>query len=1203
MLSVLPDAIVTTLGTSVTIHVLANDSGGDLTVTSFSNPAHGNVIFNSDQSFTYTPTAGFVGTDSFAYTVRDAQGTPSGAEVTITVAPNDGATRATDDYIEMIAGGNAIIPVLSNDLTATGSLRLIAISVPGHGAANVLASQSIRYVPQSGFVGIDSFTYTVIDQAGTTTSAIVTVKVLAENRPPLAKGDAFTLEAGQTTVLAILGNDSDADGDPLQVVSYTMPSHGSLAFNPDKTFSYTPDAGYQGADQFTYTIRDNRGASASASVLLTIVETAEQPTAADDHVVTEAGVPVAIDVLGNDGLPAGQEIRIVAVTLPFKGKLVFNPDGTITYTPNMGFVGFDDFTYTIGNDRGGTSKATVVVEVQPASVTESYANGYGYRRRIVMPAQAPDAGIVEDVVVMVSEQGTWLKSAAHGGKVTYPDGADIRFEDMQGNKLDHEIESYDPESGTLLAWVRLPSWALASQIQIFLFYGKSSVAQSEANAAGVWQSYLVRWRFPDGSDATGQGRNLVPEGVTSDTLLGTAARFDGAGSFSLPGTPWLEGLSAITMQALVKSDTSMPGTSNGILVQGTPDSTDWRAGITLSYVGQTSSGTPNVVHAKVHCSDGVAFALSSANRQTVDRQLIHSAWSAGDAPELYLDGVRDSLSRSEGRSGATSVTGPLYLGAGWEGLIDEVRIIDRKLPADWVAFEARNMLTPELSYGVAQEETTATAEAPLVAVPFVATTTAGKAVDLDVLSQSTLVNPGVTLSLVNLSQPQNGIATVVEGSVRYTPNAGFTGDDQFTYTLGDGAISATGRIAVTVATVQSPSTPSHDTGVSLPPALRTVNVSNGSQLAAALSNAQAGDHIVLANGSYGGGFMISGKSGTAEKPIVIRAANLLKATLGGEVQTCLTVSGGAHVWVHGLNFTGYILNGISFSGQRHKFLRCRFADYGRSTYWTRSHGLTTNGRTDFCEIGYCRFENPRTFHTWNSGDPQWPQWRWGFRAGGYLETDAAYDLTITRCHFANFPNTISSNYASDQSEGIEVAATGLFVPTRMVVSYCLFENMPWSEGAMIDCKGGDQGVVEYCTFVTSNMRAIDLRQCRQWTVRHNWCENTTGISVYGPDHILIGNKIVGVGSILLLRGNGDNSRFGNATVSNCLLRCNVGPLRIGLDYSSAPLTYLPTGVQVDGHDGTVSIQSGSGVSQNPGYSCPPNQAFKLTAAEVGPGVL
>ena len=384
-----------------------------------------------------------------------------------------------------------------------------------------------------------------------------------------------------------------------------------------------------------------------------------------------------------------------------------------------------------------------------------------------------------------------------------------------------------------------------------------------------------------------------------------------------------------------------------------------------------------------------------------------------------------------------------------------------------------------------------------------------------------------------------------------------------------------------------------------PEALRTVNVSSAGGLTAALADAQAGDHIILADGSYGGGFTISGKSGTADNPIIIYAANLLQATFGGDVNTCLTVSGGAHVWVHGLNFTGYILNGIVFSGQRHKFLRCRFADYGRSTSWTRSHGITSNERTDFCEIAWCLFENPRTLHTWNSGDPQWPQWRWGFR-GGYQASTASYDLTITRCHFRNFPNTISTDYRSDQSEGIEVAATGLFVPTRMTISYCLFENMPWNQGAMIDCKAGDLGLVEYCTFVTSNMRAIDLRQCRQWTVRHNWCENTAGISVYGPDHSLIGNRLVGTGSFLLLRGNGDESIYGNATVSNCLLRCNVGPLRIGLDYSSAPLTYLPTGVQVDGHDGTISIQSGSGVSQNPGYACSANQAFKLTAAEVGP---
>jgi hypothetical protein len=293
------------------------------------------------------------------------------------------------------------------------------------------------------------------------------------------------------------------------------------------------------------------------------------------------------------------------------------------------------------------------------------------------------------------------------------------------------------------------------------------------------------------------------------------------------------------------------------------------------------------------------------------------------------------------------------------------------------------------------------------------------------------------------------------------------------------------------------------------------------------------------------------------------------------------------------------LNGISFSGTRHKVLRCRFADYGRSTYWTRSHGVTSNERSDFCEVAYCLFENPRTFHTWNPGDPQWPQWRWGFR-GGYQAGTASYDLIFSRCHFRNFPNTISSDYRSDQSEGIEVAATGLFTPTRMKIGYCLFENFPWDQGACIDVKGGDQGVIEYCTFDTSNMRGIDFRQCRQWIARHNWLEDTDGISVYGPDHQLIGNKITGAGDYKLLRGNGDETIYGNARVTNALVQCNIGSLRVGLDYSSEPLTHLPTGVQVNGHSGTVSIQSGSGVTQNPGYSCPSNTAFKLTAADVGP---
>ena len=372
MLSAAPDSVVTTAATPVTINVLANDTGTGLVVTSFSNPANGSLVFNGDKSFTYTPAAGFLGEDTFSYTVRDASGTLATAEVTISVIANDGATVATDDFVEVVAGGGVIVPVLANDLAAGGgALQVIAVSVPGHGVVNVLANQSIRYVPQTGFIGLDSFTYTVIDEQGTTASATVTVKVVAENSAPIASNDAFSVVADTTTVLAVLANDSDPDGGPLQVVGFTMPSHGSLVFDvANKTFSYTPEAGYEGLDQFTYTIRDARGASASAAVVLTVARIVESPVAVDDQVTTEAGVPVIIDVLANDTLPAGQQVGIIAVTLPFKGRLDFNADKTITYTPNLGFVGTDDFTYTIGNGKGGTAKATVMIEVTGAMSSE-----------------------------------------------------------------------------------------------------------------------------------------------------------------------------------------------------------------------------------------------------------------------------------------------------------------------------------------------------------------------------------------------------------------------------------------------------------------------------------------------------------------------------------------------------------------------------------------------------------------------------------------------------------------------------------------------------------------------------------------------------------------------------------------------------------------------------------------------------------------
>ena len=82
-----------------------------------------------------------------------------------------------------------------------------------------------------------------------------------------------------------------------------------------------------------------------------------------DSAQTQPGVPVVIPVLANDSGASGDAIILVSVTQPANGAVSINPDGTVTYTPNAGFVGTDSFGYTAVGANGGSGSATVQVVV------------------------------------------------------------------------------------------------------------------------------------------------------------------------------------------------------------------------------------------------------------------------------------------------------------------------------------------------------------------------------------------------------------------------------------------------------------------------------------------------------------------------------------------------------------------------------------------------------------------------------------------------------------------------------------------------------------------------------------------------------------------------------------------------------------------------------------------------------------------------
>jgi hypothetical protein len=165
--------------------------------------------------------------------------------------------------------------VLSNDYDIENSpLTALQVSAPGNGTLQLAQDGSFSYMPDNGFTGTDTFTYKVSDGELESNIATVTLNVFdsGSNIPPNASDDLYTVNTNDILTVSaeegVLANDSDLnDGDTLTAEIGTMPLQGTLEFNPDGSFTYTPEKDFSGIVSFTYTAVDNNGGrSAEASV-------------------------------------------------------------------------------------------------------------------------------------------------------------------------------------------------------------------------------------------------------------------------------------------------------------------------------------------------------------------------------------------------------------------------------------------------------------------------------------------------------------------------------------------------------------------------------------------------------------------------------------------------------------------------------------------------------------------------------------------------------------------------------------------------------------------------------------------------------------------------------------------------------------------------------------------------------------------------
>ncbi|HML68752.1 MAG TPA: Ig-like domain-containing protein [Clostridia bacterium] len=122
-----------------------------------------------------------------------------------------------------------------------------------------------------------TFTYTVMDRAGATASAHVTLTINPVNDPPRAKNDSITIFEDATPLIDALYNDTDPEGDTLSIAAVGNPAHGSASISDNK-INYVPNQDYYGTDSFTYTVSDGNGGTANATVSVTIKPVNDAPT-------------------------------------------------------------------------------------------------------------------------------------------------------------------------------------------------------------------------------------------------------------------------------------------------------------------------------------------------------------------------------------------------------------------------------------------------------------------------------------------------------------------------------------------------------------------------------------------------------------------------------------------------------------------------------------------------------------------------------------------------------------------------------------------------------------------------------------------------------------------------------------------------------------------------------------------------------------
>ncbi|ENM6413187.1 tandem-95 repeat protein [Vibrio parahaemolyticus] len=835
--------------TPTIIKVLGNDTfeGDDKVVSLDTNngPANGTVSINPDGSVTYTPNDNYHGTDSFTYIVTSG-GVSESTTVNVDVTPVNDAPVAKDDIATTQEDTAVTIDVLSNDTDVDGDkLSIESASVPKEQGTVEVVDGKLVFTPAENFNGDAEITYTVTD-GELTDEAKATVTVNPVNDAPTIKVDAVesitedavstdtvvatltvrdtdtpedqltvSLENNSNGYFVLVGNDvkltqagvDAVNNDELNLKNLTISASVSDVVNPtasdsdslvvnrvndaptvenaiadqvlsedfdtytidlnevfkdtDSSLEFsvsgnnsiqialvngvatiTPTADWNGKETITFTAKDPSGESVSQTVDFTVAPVAD--IVADKATVVE-DTPTIIKVLGNDTFEGTDKVVSLDTNNgPANGTVSVNPDGSVTYTPNDNYHGTDSFTYIVTS--GGVSESAIVeVNVTPAN----------------------DAPVAKDDIATTQEDTAVTIDVL-------PNDTDV-----DGDKLSIESVSVPKEQGTVevvdgkLVFTPAENFNGDAEITYTVTDGqltdeaKVTVTVNPVNDAPTIKVDAVGSITEDAvSIDTVVATLTVRDTDTSEDQLTVSLENNSNGYFVLVGNEvklTQAGVDAVNNDELnLKDLTISASVSDG--------------------VNPTANGSDSLVVNRVNDAPTVENAIAD--------QVLSEDFDAYtiDLNEVFKDSD-SSLEFSVSGNNSIQIS-----------IVNGVATITPT--ADWNGKEAITFTATDPS-GESVSQTVDFTVAPVAdIVADKATVVEDTPTIIKVLGNDTFEGDGKVVSLDTNNGPSNGTVSVnPDGSVTYTPNDNYHGEDTFTYIVTSGGVSESAIVEVNVTPV------------------------------------------------------------------------------------------------------------------------------------------------------------------------------------------------------------------------------------------------------------------------------------------------------------------------------------------------------------------------------------------------------------------